>query len=74
MSAVLSKTNDTIFTTTEAAKYMRLSVDTVRKYVQRGLIAAIGNAGTYHLIAKTECDRYLSERNPVGRPAQVDAE
>lgn len=74
MGAVLSKTNDTIFTTSEAAEYMRLSVDTVRKYVQRDLIKVAGNAGGYHLISRAECDRYLSERKAVGRPSQLERE
>lgn len=54
-------------TTEQAAKYMGLSIDTVRKYIQRGLLET-SRFGHVHVITKRECDRYLRERLPRGNP------
>lgn len=68
-----AKVNDTIFTTTEAAKYLGLSLDTVRKYVQRRLITPATTIGRSYLITKTECDRYKRDRRPQGKPKRMSA-
>lgn len=57
---------ETIFTTKEAADYLDFAEDTVRKYIQRGLISA-QKMGPIHVIRKSECDRYLREKRGPGR-------
>ena len=54
-------------TTTQAAEYLGLALDTVRQYVHRGLIRGT-KAGPIYLITKAECDRYRRERKSVGNP------
>lgn len=58
---------DTLFTTTEAADYMGYEETTVRQYVHRGLMQATKH-GPIWLLTKSECDRYLREKNPRGNP------
>lgn len=62
-------TPDTLFTTAEAAEYMGFQEDTVRQYIHRELMEA-KKAGPIHLVKKSECDRYLRERNSVGNPGK----
>jgi len=59
-----------MYTTTEAAAYLKLSEHTVRKYVERGLIVA-KKIGHLNLVTKSECDRYKRERKPRGNPNMV---
>ena len=61
------KVSDTVLTTTEAAKRMRLSEHTVRAYIDRGLLRA-KKLGPIWLITATECDRYSREKRPRGNP------
>lgn len=59
--------NDVVFTTREAAEYLGLAEDTVRQYVNRGVIFA-KKAGNMNLVTKSECDRYKRDRRPPGNP------
>ena len=54
-------------TTTQAAEYLGLALDTVRQYVHRGVIRAT-KVGPIYLLTKAECDRYRRERKPAGNP------
>lgn len=54
-------------TTTEAATYLGFAEDTVRRYIQRGLIQA-RKFGPVYLVTKMECDRYRKQRRPRGNP------
>jgi excisionase family DNA binding protein len=51
-----------------AAAYLGLSRHTIRKYVQRGLIRASGSVGRAYVFDRSELDRYLRDRKPVGPP------
>jgi excisionase family DNA binding protein len=57
--------SETIFTTAEAANYLGFAEDTVRKYIQRGLISS-EKMGPIHVVRKSECDRYLREKRDIG--------
>ena len=59
--------DDSVLTTTEAAKRMKLSKHTVLAYIERGLIKA-RRLGPIWLITASECDRYNRERRPRGNP------
>lgn len=54
-------------TTREAANYLKLAENTVRQYINRGIIHA-KKAGPIHLVTKAECDRYKKEKRPRGNP------
>lgn len=56
---------ETIFSTREAAEYLELAEDTVRKYIKRGLIFA-DKCGPIYVVRKTECDRYDREKRQIG--------
>ena len=64
------KVNATVLTTTEAAKRMGLTKNTVLAYIERGLIKA-KKLGPIWLVTDEECDRYNRERRPRGNPALV---
>ena len=64
------KVTETVLTTTEAAKRMRLSKHTVLAYIERGLIKA-RKLGPIWLITAAECDRYSREKRPRGNPNLV---
>lgn len=66
------KVADTVLTTTEAAKRMGLSEHTVRIYIGRGLIRA-RKLGPIRVVTATECDRYMREKRPRGRPIQKNS-
>ena len=57
-------------TTKEAADYLGFAEDTVRKYINRGLIAS-KKAGPIHLVTKLECDRFKKTNRPRGNPNLV---
>jgi excisionase family DNA binding protein len=61
------KVSDTVLTTTEAAKRMKLSEHTVRAYIDRKILKA-RKLGPIWLLTASECDRYLRERRPRGNP------
>ena len=54
-------------TTSEAAEYLGFATDTVRKYIQRGLIKS-KKTGPIHLVTKVECDRFRRTIRPRGNP------
>lgn len=51
-----------------AAAYLGLSRHTIRKYVQRGLIAAYGSIGRSYVFSREELDRFRNSRRSAGRP------
>jgi excisionase family DNA binding protein len=57
---------ETIFSTREAAEYLGFAEDTVRKYIQRGLIQA-EKLGPIHVVRRSECDRYMREKREIGQ-------
>ena len=63
-------TSDTVLTTTEAARRMKLSKHTVLAYIERELIKA-RKLGPIWLLTASECDRYCRERRPRGNPNLV---
>lgn len=58
--------SETIYSTREAADYLGFAEDTVRKYIQRGLIFA-EKMGPIYVVRRSECDRYLREKRDPGR-------
>lgn len=66
MTVATTFPSETIFSTTEAAEYLGFAEDTVRKYIQRGLISA-EKIGPIRIVRKSECDRYLREKQGPGR-------
>lgn len=63
------QTKETLYTSLEAALYLGLKNDTVRKHVQRGLLQVHDTIGKAYLFAKSELDRYKKERLPRGNPS-----
>lgn len=61
--------NEPMLTTDEAARFLKLSPHTVRKYVQRGLLRPKQTIGTAYLFLRSECMRYKREKRPRGNPA-----
>lgn len=59
--------NDTVMSTREAADYLGLAEDTVRQYINRGIIEA-EKIGPVWCVRESECDRYDRERLQPGRP------
>lgn len=57
-----------IFDSHAAAEYLGLSVDTIRKYVQRGILTPQQTIGVAYVFSRSELDRYLRDRRPVGSP------
>lgn len=66
MTVATTFPSETIFSTREAAEYLDFAEDTVRKYIQRGLISA-EKIGPLYIVRKSECDRYLREKRDPGR-------
>jgi excisionase family DNA binding protein len=62
------KSKHSIIDAHAAAAYLGLSRNTIRKYVQRGLIRASGSVGRAYVFDRSELDRYLRDRKPVGPP------
>lgn len=63
--------SETIYTTREAADYLGFAEDTVRKYIQRGLINA-EKMGPVYVVRKSECDRYKAAKRNEGRPPKAE--
>ena len=61
-------TKSTILTTAEAAEKLGMARDTVRKYIQRGLIKPFAMVGSSHLVTVEEIERYRRTRQPRGNP------
>lgn len=68
MPVAIRPTEDTFFTTREAAKYLGFAEDTIRRYIYRKLIFAKKHGRDYQ-ITKAECDRYSREKRNRGRQA-----
>jgi excisionase family DNA binding protein len=52
----------------EAAIYLGVSIMQVRRYIRRGLITRL--PGIRHVvITRSECDRFLSEQQDIGKVA-----
>jgi excisionase family DNA binding protein len=64
--------NEEFLTTREAAKSLGFAEDTVRRYINEGLIKAkmFGNSWA---VSRTEVERYRREKRPVGRPSKKSA-
>jgi excisionase family DNA binding protein len=58
-----------MYTCEQAAKELRMKVDTVRRYVHRGLIRA-GVLGGIYLISAKDLDEFRSKPRNPGRPPQ----
>ncbi|MFO1066315.1 MAG: helix-turn-helix domain-containing protein [Pirellulales bacterium] len=56
-------------TTEEAAKELGYAVDTIRRYVYRGLIVA-SKFGNQVAISRAEVERFRKERRAPGRPVE----
>lgn len=65
--AVSIKSDERIYGTVEAAKFLRLGPDTVRQYVHRGLLKPYGSIGGRYLFQESELRRYEAERRGPGR-------
>lgn len=65
---VVLQVKEPMLTTEEAARFLKLSPHTVRKYVQRKLLIPKQTIGTAYLFLKSECSRYRKERRPRGNP------
>lgn len=61
-------TKEEIFTSAEAAVYLGLQTDTVRKLVQRELLKFRSQIGKSYIFEKSELDRYNREKMPPGNP------
>lgn len=61
-------TKEEIFTSAEAAEYLGLQTDTVRKLVQRDLLKFCGQIGKSYIFERSELDRYNREKLPPGNP------
>lgn len=61
-------TKSPIMDLAEAARHMKLSVHTVRKYIQRDLIKPAATIGGVHILTVEECERYNRERRKPGNP------
>jgi len=57
-----------IFDSHAAAEYLGLSAETIRKYVQRGILTPQQTIGVAYVFSRSELDRYLRDRKPVGSP------
>lgn len=68
---VAIQSNEKLYTTKAAAEYLGLSLDTIRKYIQRGSITPLDEcAGNGYLIEESELKRYLKEsKDRRGNPA-----
>lgn len=68
--SVAIQSDEKLYTSVQAARYIGVSLDTVRKYIQRGTIVPLDRAGNAHLIEESELDRYLREnKDRRGNPA-----
>jgi excisionase family DNA binding protein len=58
-----------MYTCEQAADFLRMEVDTIRRYVHRGLIRA-GVLGGIYLIAESDLVEFRDNRRKPGRPPQ----
>ena len=59
---------DHYWTIAEAAEYLRLSVETLYKYVQRGVVPA-AKVGRHWRFDKAAIDRWMAAQPQAGTPA-----
>jgi hypothetical protein len=57
-----------IFDSNAAAAYLGLKPDTIRKYVQRGVLWPSGTVGLSYFFEREELDRFQQSRKRSGRP------
>jgi|GEM_PF-5031940 len=57
-----------IYNLAEAAKYLQLSIDSVRKYVQRGRLKPSATVGRAYLFTQDTCDKFRPTIRPPGNP------
>ena len=55
-------------TTDQAAEFLRLKPDTLRRYANRGLLRAGRRLGNYLLFSQSELSRFERDRKPRGNP------
>lgn len=65
--AVSIKSNQRIYGTADAAKFLRLGTDTVRQYVHRGILHPCGEVSGRYMFEESELQRYERERKSPGR-------
>jgi excisionase family DNA binding protein len=58
---------DTVMSTREAAEYLGMAENTVRQYLNRGVMTAV-KIGPVWCVMRSECDRYRREKRDPGRP------
>ena len=58
---------DTLYSTREAADYLGMAENTIRQYINRGVMKAV-KIGPVWCVSRSECDRYDREKRDVGRP------
>jgi excisionase family DNA binding protein len=57
-----------IFTLSEAATFLGLSIESVRKYVQKKRIKPTATIGRAYLFSRDECERFRPTIKPPGNP------
>ena len=60
-----------MYTCEQAAKALRMKVDTIRRYVHRGIIRA-GVLGGIYLISEDDLLAFKANRREPGRPARIE--
>jgi excisionase family DNA binding protein len=69
MIMTIQRKNEDFLTTREAAAELGFAEDTVRRYINKGMIKAqmFGNSWA---VSRTEIERYREEKRPRGRPSE----
>ena len=68
--AVAIQSDEKLYTTPEAAQYLGMPLDSVRRHIQRGNIRPMKKrVGQNYLITESELDRFNENRRPRGNPA-----
>ena len=57
-----------ILTLPEAASFIGLSVESVRKYVQKGRLKPVATIGRAYLFTQAACEKFKPTIKPVGNP------
>lgn len=65
---MILQAKEPMYTTTEAADFLKLSEHTVRKYVQRGLLTPARSIGNAYIFLESELRRYRKNKRPRGNP------
>lgn len=64
-------TEQKLYTTPDAAEFLGLQANTVRKLVQRELLTPFQKIGQSYLFVESELKRYREEKSPPGNPEFV---